>query len=522
MHLILPTAYFLALGYLILKCKVFNLDGIPKYWVLAGFALKCLAGFSLTWVYTYYYTDRSTADIYKYFDDAKVMVSAIEKNPIDFLKMMFGIANDNAYFDHAYYDKMNHWYRHYSAYYNDNHTIIRFNALVMLFSCEIFAVHTLVICFLSTLGLVGIYRFFMDENKSSNRIFFILLFISPSLLFWGSGVLKEGLVIFGLGLLVWHIKKLIQQPPTFWNLAITFFSVVILAATKYYVLACILPGILGMWIGKIYFQKYLNHILIFCYVVAIFVFFCIGKIVPNISPPEDLAHKQRDFINLAKGGAYLELSDKSTTNFWQTDTIYIPPKEYKHLRKTPNGYDISEIKSIQCYAKGRFSGAVAINYEARNTKVRMLLDNGITQSQIEIPKLDGGFLSYLKALPVALTNAIFQPLWPAKNPFYALAFLENMLYLALFGFSFIRVIKNPPKSVSANVLFSFLFSICLLSIIGLTTPVIGALVRYKVPALPFLLGIICSNFPSKFKLERFRKKCKEISTNSHYQIRTKS
>ena len=40
--------------------------------------------------------------------------------------------------------------------------------------------------------------------------------------------------------------------------------------------------------------------------------------------------------------------------------------------------------------------------------------------------------------------------------------------------------------------FGVLFTIILFSIIGLTTLVIGAIVRYKVPAMPFLFFILLS------------------------------
>ena len=76
-------------------------------------------------IYTYHYTDRSLADIYKYFDDAKYMYGAVWTSPIDFLSMLTGIGNDTPHFN-LYYDQMNNWFREYeSNLYNDNPTLIR-------------------------------------------------------------------------------------------------------------------------------------------------------------------------------------------------------------------------------------------------------------------------------------------------------------------------------------------------------------------------------------------------------------
>src|ERR1039458_397029 len=153
--MILTCAYILLFCMLIFLLPFFKDNTIKPWAFVSVFLLKMMAGFFLTWVYTYYYPDRQTADIFKYFDDSNVMFSAVTNHHyLDYLKMLTGIGNDNTYFDETYYYKMNHWYRHYDyGTYNDNHTIIRFNALSMLFSFGNFNVHTVFICFACLLGL---------------------------------------------------------------------------------------------------------------------------------------------------------------------------------------------------------------------------------------------------------------------------------------------------------------------------------------------------------------------------------
>ncbi|NLN72728.1 MAG: hypothetical protein GX140_00620, partial [Bacteroidales bacterium] len=55
----------------------FRLDGIRNEAMRKVFLLKLFAAFCFYAVYTYYYTDRSTSDIYKYFDDATIMYNAL-------------------------------------------------------------------------------------------------------------------------------------------------------------------------------------------------------------------------------------------------------------------------------------------------------------------------------------------------------------------------------------------------------------------------------------------------------------
>ena len=71
-----------------------------------------------------------------------------------------------------------------------------------------------------------------------------------------------------------------------------------------------------------------------------------------------------------------------------------------------------------------------------------------------------------------------------KNKFEIFASIENVLLLLIFIVAFFN---SDFKSVNWNLFFCLL-SIVFMSylLIGLTTTISGAIVRYKVPFLPFL------------------------------------
>ncbi len=456
---------------------------IPETWALAGFWIKILGGTALTMVYTYYYTDRSTADIYKYFDDAKVLYGAAFEHPIDFLKIMTGLGNDSPYFDSMYYTKMNHWYRQYSAYYNDNHTIIRWNALVMFLSGGHFMVHTVFMCFLSTLGLVGIYRSFSDQ--SAPRALFMLLFLTPSLAFWGSGVLKEGLVLFGLGGVFWSIKVWLSGKAGKGFLFVFSSAFIILLSSKYYLLAILFPGLLA--VGLIRLVKSERPLLWFgiTYSISLLLFFSIGYFSSSLDPAANLAHKQKDFIKLANGGMYVERKDSL-----KTDTLFISDQEYVHIQKENGLAYLNQVGVRQVYKSNSLGKAVANEQLGKSIPTRILLDIGITKSKVELPALDASWKSYLKAAPQALFNVFIQPIHPGKNPLYWLALAENCFLLLLLLFCFWPPLPFRNWAVSPIHLLALFFVAGSLLLVGLTTPVAGALVRYKIPALPFLFGLV--------------------------------
>ena len=195
MELFLSSIYIAFFSWLILKLRFFNVKGISPWIFVFIFGIKLLSALALTIIYTYYYTDRSTADIFKYFDDSKVLFSALHKNPIDYFKMVTGIGADSPHLKHYYLD-CNYWYKKYNyLMYNDNRTIIRFNAIVLLFSFGKFFVHNVFMSFLSLIGLMAIYKVFVENFASKKVELLVAIFLLPSVLLWTSGTLKEGLVV---------------------------------------------------------------------------------------------------------------------------------------------------------------------------------------------------------------------------------------------------------------------------------------------------------------------------------------
>ena len=70
MSALLPILIIGTLVVAIYRIRFFHLEGLSVWAGPALFGIKLLFGFALWAVYTFYYTDRSTSDIYKFYDDA--------------------------------------------------------------------------------------------------------------------------------------------------------------------------------------------------------------------------------------------------------------------------------------------------------------------------------------------------------------------------------------------------------------------------------------------------------------------
>ena len=417
MNSVLLILYILLFFWILKKWKFFSDSGITttQLWVL--FSIKLVIGFGLTWIYTAYYTNRLEADIFKYFDDSKVMYNALYSNPVDFFKMLFGYGNDNEHFFNSYYVEMNNWARVYeSSTYNDSRTIIRCNAIIRLFSMGNFHIHTLFFTALSMIGFTSIFRSFKDFFSNKQGALLIVVFLIPSVMFWSSGALKESILIFGMGILIYSLKQLTTQKINIKLLTLFILSFILLFFIKFYVLLALLPCLISYFISVKFQMK--HPFIIYSSIVLVFgvLAFNSKEIPPHFDFVETLITKQKNFIRLA------EVTEPG--------------------------------------------------------------------SRFELTKLEPTFFGVARAVPEALANCFIRPLITKGNQFIFLpSIIENTLLIVLICLSFFSRLKRKVKltTETKNMFwFSVFFTLILFTIIGLTTPVSGALVRYKIPALPFL------------------------------------
>lgn len=413
--ILLAIGYTALLLYFMRRIPFFSkAEGLPFSGVAGLFLLKILAGTALWAIYTWVYTVRADADIFKYFDDSAVMFSALADRPLDFVKMLFSFSNDNAYFDERYYKVMNHWYREYeSNMHNDAHTIIRFNAALRVISFGEFHVHTVFAAFLSLTGTLALYRAFVDFLPGRERLLAIAVFLIPSVLFWGSGGIKESLLFFGLGILIWQWFKLLSNEMTPMGILMIAGASVLLFHLKLYVIASLAPGLAMLFLER--FARRVPFALRTALILfgTVWLALNLHHLLPGFNVLEILAVKQRDFIGLAQA-----------TNAGS----FIMPE-----RLTPT------------------------------------------------------IGSFIMQTPHALFMTLLGPLFhPSSGAFGIMAVVENTVILL--AVAMMLYYRLPSRSVDHILLTALLTYIVMLAlVIGWTTPVMGALVRYRVPLLPFAL-----------------------------------
>jgi hypothetical protein len=126
------------------------------------------------------------------------------------------------------------------------------------------------------------------------------------------------------------------------------------------------------------------------------------------------------------------------------------------------------------------------------TQMDMVQNEQYGTNRFDVGKFDGTWWGVLSKFPAATNAALFRPyIWECNNFAMYLSGLENtwvlgMVILAIFRAGprfFLRCISGVPLLLMTST-FALLFAF----VCGVTTPNFGALVRFKIPMVPFFIS----------------------------------
>jgi hypothetical protein len=473
-QVVLCCFYVVLFSVIIYKSAFFRLPALSSALTILLFGLKVLSATLLWKIFVAHYP-ASDADVF--FVDSKVLYDSFFDQPFQFLRLFFGIGDSSEL--QALRSKMLIWNNTYGAFLvNDSRTLIRLNALFRFLSFGHFYVHAVFMSFLSFMGLVYIYKLFFPYLRHLWILLLIACFLFPSVLFWSSTVLKEGIIFLGLGLLLYHCQCGLRSNYTFKNAMGMTMGMLLLVLVKIYVLFALCPALLAnFWIAN---SK--HHYVVLKYTATYSLCLLFLLIAPFVSPSLDfirvLKNKQTDFINVAKGGmvlyhdscyVYLNYDQREKRLEPVAEHIYKLKKEFQYPSFKPGGTD-----------------TVMLDGAADTGGFRVLYTYVPARSAFQLQQIEPSLTDILKNAPFAFFNTLFIPtVYSLQKAFAGLVLLENgllLLFILVVLFFFSK--KDFPLAVT---FFCFSFVLILFTLIGLITPVLGAVVRYRIPGIPFLI-----------------------------------
>lgn len=126
------------------------------------------------------------------------------------------------------------------------------------------------------------------------------------------------------------------------------------------------------------------------------------------------------------------------------------------------------------------------------------------KSYYEIERLENNVFKLIKSIPFAVYNSLTRPnFYDIKSKIHIPSFIENIFVLLMLVYSIFTIFKskiNFSKLEKHLVIFSLTFVSVLYGLIGITVPLFGNLVRFKVPGLFFIILCCLLIFDKKINL----------------------
>lgn len=140
------------------------------------------------------------------------------------------------------------------------------------------------------------------------------------------------------------------------------------------------------------------------------------------------------------------------------------------------------------FSFNKFSSRLLINYHS-------LRRIAAERPHIELPTLQPTATSIAQNAPRAAVEALCRPwVWESKALPYIAAGLENLLLMALLAWSIIGALRGRTGYLPFSVVLVLLtYDLLLAALLGMSTPNLGTLNRYRTALLPYILLLVCQH-----------------------------
>lgn len=382
---------------------------------------KLLAGFTFCILYITFYE----GDTLDYFHGMNALNNVASDNFSNYLDLMIKGNKPEflSYFNTETMIPDGHMWKDPKSFF-----VIRFLSPFAALGFGSYLITTLIISWLSFFFLWRMYLTFARLYPSLDLKMAIAILFMPSVLFWGSAVLKDTIMMAAVSVFtVSFLKMAVKGKITIGLFISLFISSWLMINIKAYILIAMIPGA-AIWFAhgrilaiKSQFLRYAIYpfMMASSMAVGIFVLSSLGSSFGDYGSMDKMVEKAKlTQEDLKRGESYGQ-------NYYDLGTI----------ENTPSGM--------------------------------------------------------AKMMPKAIIAGLYRPfIWEARNPFIALSGLENLftLFLTLSILYRTRIFKIFSYIGRDPILiFTLLYTLMFAFGIGLATANFGALVRYRIPGLPFLM-----------------------------------
>ena len=414
-YILLP--FYLALFYMIVlrRAKKYNNTDLKKFFITAFF-LRVIGSVLYSMVVAYYY---GYGDSFIFYEGSSFLRKLILEN-----NDLFGTFSTSGADLSALADKYDVGpYARGTMVAQSNLIVMKISAILSFFSFNLYVIISLFLGFFSFIGTWKLFLVFNDimKGKASRLLAYVVLY-TPSIWFWGSGLIKESICMGALGLTISIVYKAVAKRKfSLKDIFVLLLSFYLLYSIKNYIAGILLASAAASLIGY--------------YVMARSNFF--SKLIASLTM-------------LIIGGAIFSLTVAD-----YIDNVVEESASFIEISKT-------------AYVEGEHDQSVG----------------GFTAGDFDL-SLQGLILRTPTAVFTTLFRPFLWEIKNVMMLFSALEsfiMLVATLYL-LVRLRFFRFFSTIFSN--SYLIFCFVFAVLMGAVVGLTTFNFGTLVRYRLPLLPF-------------------------------------
>jgi hypothetical protein len=389
-------------------------DNNTRPYYFLALTAKILGALALGFVYQFYYSGGDTYVYHTY--GSRQLWEAFIDSPETGLKLFFsrGKLSPGLY---EYFDKI--WYlRDERSFF-----IIQIAFLFDLITFSSYSATATLFAVISFTGAWSLFRTFYNVYPNNHRWLAISCLFIPSVVFWGSGIMKDTITLAALGILTYMIQQIfIYRKITVNRVFFMLLALFTIFVVRKFILQAFLPAAV-LWITASYYHRIQSLVARVVILPAMIIVILVASVF--------LATK------IGEGDKRYALD-----RIAQTSQI--------------TAYDIR-------YWTGKDAGS------------------GYT-----LGELDGTIGGMLKLAPQAVNVSIFRPYpWEVTNILMAFSSMESFVMLLITLFLIFRYFGNVVSNwKNPEVLFCLTFCVIFGFAVGVSTFNFGSLVRYRIPILP--------------------------------------
>lgn len=453
--------------------------GLNQWDFQIGLGIKLAFSFLFVSVYSAYYGDGMlTSDIHVFMWESGLLADVATHSIKDYFTFLFGFEDQELILQ--YLSKTDHWTSGDLALINDAQNVMRVNSLLHFLSGGNVFFHLLFFSGVLLLCSRELYLALRRVVVINDRKLWYALLLFPSVAFWSGSILKEPLMLSGLFLFISGVLRILTWKQRTWRILL---GSVLMLMFKPYVFFLLLIAVLPYILMKLVFKVRAWQSLLLTVGLVL-----LGTwVLPE--KRDEVVHylwrKQYDFDNVSRGGLHI-LADSTFyyveteqyENFTFIDDKFVILHQPIHAKRMRLGmeYPFEDVMLSD-------TGKVWVNYYSTNK----------CGSYIHTTFINDSYSQLIKNIPEAFVNAAIRP-WPT-DPGGNLKWFNILETLGLFCWMIYGLIKYRKQRTPFQndlVLLIAGFAILLFLLIGWTTPVLGAIARYRIPAYLglFVIGMI--------------------------------